>query len=152
MKLNPLTQQFTLLHVSTILYNNQSPLPIPLHPSFHFNPRNFSLLGTFKGTQYNSSNSLNLTLFWNLTLSTSMAETFQQSHVLQISSDHPSPLSITQLAHYILHAILIVLLIASVVVSQRIEVPIDGESLSVGNKYLVRRKRVEVIAAAAAKE
>jgi len=36
-------------------------------------------------------------------------------------------------------------MVASVVGSQRVEVPILGESLSVGNKYLIQRKRLKYI-------
>ncbi len=144
LKLNPLIQQLTLLKLSMNLYNHTTISPFEPTEHYHFNPRNFSLLGTFNQTIFEGAY-VNITLFWNQTLSTSSVDTFHQSHIIQIVNEHRSILHATQLSHYILHAICIVLLVAFVVGSQRVEVPILGESLSVGNKYLIQRKRLNYI-------
>lgn len=145
LKLNPLIQQLTLLKLSMHLYNHTTITPFEQKSQhYHFNPRNFSLLGTFNETSFDGTY-VNITLFWNQTLSTSSVDTFHQSHLIRIVNEHRSILHATQLSHYILHAICIILLVGSVVGSQRVEVPILGESLSVGNKYLIQRKRLNYI-------
>ena len=60
----------TLLKLSMNLHNKTTiTLFEPATQQLYFNPRNFSLLGTFNDTFYDGTY-LNITLFWNQTLST----------------------------------------------------------------------------------